>query len=122
MPRLGIEATKNAVIAALEDIKARDIVAFKTTRISTLFDYVVIASGDSNRQTRALANSVREKLKALGAQVISTEGEQGGEWILVDLGKVVVHIMQPAARQYYNLEELWAPAPRTRATRKSTAA
>ena len=106
---------KRAVIAALEDVKARDIVAFNVTKMTTLCDWVVIASGDSTRQTRALASSVCEKLKEAGASVIGIEGEQNGEWILVDLGKVVVHVMQPAVRAHYNLEELWGPqraAPR----------
>ncbi len=106
---------KRAVIAALEDVKARDIVAFHVNKMTTLCDWVVIASGDSTRQTRALAASVCEKLKAAGATVIGVEGEQNGEWILVDLGKVVVHVMQPAVRAHYNLEELWGPqraAPR----------
>jgi ribosome-associated protein len=108
---------KRAVIDALEDVKAKDIVAFNVTKMTTLCDWVVIASGDSNRQTRALASNVRDKLKEAGAEVIGIEGEGSGEWILVDLGKVVVHIMQPAARAHYNLEELWTPPPRSRRSR-----
>jgi len=115
-----IDTMKRAVVDALEDVKAKDIVAFNVTRMTTLCDWVVIASGDSNRQTRALANNVRDKLKEAGAEVIGVEGEASGEWILVDLGKVIVHIMQPAVRAHYNLEELWAPSPRSR--RKSAAA
>ena len=104
----------NATVAALEDIKARDIVVLDVKRLTALFDKVIIASADSARQARALADNVQRKLKALGAKIHGVEGEQTGEWILVDLGEIVVHIMQPAIRKYYNLEELWAPPPRTR--------
>ncbi len=106
-----------ATIDALEDIKARDIVVLDVRHMTSLFDTVIVASGDSRRQNKALADSVREKLKAQGATVHGVEGEEAGEWILVDLGAVVVHIMQPAVRQYYNLEELWggeAAAPTLR--------
>ena len=105
---------KRAVIDALEDVKAKDIVAFNVTKMTTLCDWVVIASGDSNRQTKALAANVRNKLKEAGAEVIGVEGEAVGEWVLVDLGKVIVHIMQPTVRAHYNLDELWAPPPRAR--------
>jgi ribosome-associated protein len=110
----------NATVAALEDIKARDIVVLDVRRMTALFDKIIIASADSSRQGKALANNVQEKLKALGAKIYGVEGVQTGEWILVDLGQIVVHIMQPAIRKYYNLEELWAPPPRAR-RRKSTA-
>jgi ribosome-associated protein len=103
-----------ATVAALEDIKARDIVVLEVKRMTSLFDKIIIASADSARQSRALSTNVQEKMKALGARIWGVEGEQAGEWILVDLGPVVVHIMQPAVRKYYNLEELWAPPPRTR--------
>lgn len=103
----------NATVAALEDIKARDIVVLDVKRMTELFDRIIIASADSTRQSKALSNNVQEKLKALGATVYGVEGEQVGEWILVDLGAVVVHIMQPAVRQYYNLEELWTPPARS---------
>ena len=96
-----------AVVSALEDIKARDIVVLNVTKLTSMFDRIVVASADSTRQTKALANNVQEKLKAAGAKVYGVEGEQTGEWILVDLGNVVVHIMQPAVRDYYNLEQLW---------------
>ena len=105
---------KRAVVEALEDVKAKDIVAFNVTKMTTLCDWVVIASGDSTRHTKALAANVCDALKQAGAEVIGVEGESVGEWILVDLGKVVVHIMQPAVRSHYNLEELWAPPPRSR--------
>lgn len=98
---------EKAVVAALEDIKGRDIVVLKVAHLSPLFERMIIASADSTRQVKALADNVQEKLKALGAHVLSVEGEQTGEWVLVDLGAIIVHVMQPATRQYYNLEELW---------------
>ena len=104
---MNIRKMENAVIAALEDIKGRDIVVLKVAHLSPLFERMIIASADSTRQVKALADNVQEKLKALGAQVLSVEGEQTGEWVLVDLGAIVVHVMQPTIRQYYNLEELW---------------
>ena len=113
---------EKAVVAALEDIKARDIVVLKVAHLSPLFDRVIIASADSTRQVKALADNVREKLKASGATVISTEGEESGEWVLVDLGAIVVHVMQPTIRQYYNLEELWdQPEPKRPRARKKAA-
>lgn len=102
------------VISALEDIKARDIEAIDTTRVTSLFDAIVIASAESSRQTRALARNVIDKVKEAGGEVISIEGEDSGEWVLVDLGSIVVHVMQPAVRAYYKLEELWATAPASR--------
>jgi ribosome-associated protein len=95
------------VVDALEDVKAQDIQVFDTTPITTLFDRVVIASGTSNRQTRALAKSVHDKVREAGAQVLSMEGTDTGEWVLVDLGDVVVHIMQPVTRDHYRLEDIW---------------
>lgn len=95
------------VIDALEDIKAKNIVMINVSKLTSMFDYIVIASGDSNRQTKALANNVREKLKEAGAHVYGSEGEETGEWVLVDLGDIVVHVMQPTVREYYRLEELW---------------
>ena len=102
---------QRAVIDALEDVKAQDIKVFNTTHLTSLFDRVVIASATSNRQTRALASSVTDKMRSLNVPVISTEGEDTGEWVLVDLGDIVVHIMQPAIREYYNLEEVWGGKP-----------
>jgi len=95
----------------LEDVKAQDIQVFDTRPITSLFDRVVIASGTSNRQTRALAKSVHDKVREAGAPVLSMEGGDTGEWVLVDLGDVVVHIMQPAIRDYYRLEDLWGEVP-----------
>jgi ribosome-associated protein len=100
------------VVAALEDIKARDIEVLNVTRLTSMFDRVVIASADSTRQVKALARNVQNKLREAGAGVIGVEGEETGEWVLVDLGAIVVHIMQPAVRSYYNLEELWGAAAR----------
>jgi ribosome-associated protein len=101
---------QKVAVAALEDIKARDIATFDVRRQTSLYDTLVIASADSNRQVKALANHVRDKLKEAGATIVGVEGEEGGEWVLVDAGDIVVHVMQPAVRAYYNLEELWAPA------------
>jgi len=109
-------ALVKAAVAALEDIKGRDIVVLDARKMSALFDTVVIASADSSRQIRALSNHLQEKMKAVGARIHGVEGERGGDLILVDLGPVIVHIMLPAVRKYYNLEELWAP-PRARRRR-----
>ena len=105
---LTIEEKTRAVVAALEDIKATDITVLDTSKLSPLFECMVIASANSPRQTKALADHVAEQLKLRGATVLGTEGEKSGEWVLVDLGEVVVHIMQPAVRAYYNMEELWS--------------
>jgi len=105
---------KTAVIA-LEDIKARDITVLDVRKLTSLCDTMIIASADSNRQVKALANHVRDRLKEGGAAIIGVEGEETGEWVLVDAGDVVVHIMQPSVRAYYNLEELWAPPAKRRA-------
>ena len=100
-------AKKKLVVSALEDIKARDILAIDVRKITAMFDWIVVASGDSARQTKALARHVRDKLKEAGCAIVGTEGEESGEWVLVDSGDIVAHIMQPAVRAYYNLEELW---------------
>ena len=94
-------------VSALQDIKARDITVIDVSPLTSLFERMIIASADSTRQTKALANNVQARIKQSGGTVHGVEGEQSGEWILVDCGDVVVHIMQPAVRQYYNLEELW---------------
>jgi len=107
----------NAAVAALEDIKGRDIAVLDVRRMTALFDKIIIVTADSARQAKALSGNLQEKLKALGATVYGVEGEQVGEWILVDLGECVVHIMQPAIRKHYNLEELWAPPPKARRRR-----
>lgn len=102
------------VVSALEDIKATDIQVIDTSKLSSLFDRMIIASANSKRQTKALADNVVVKLKERGEEVHGREGEDSGEWILVDLGEVLVHIMQPAIRDYYNLEELWSKAQAAR--------
>ncbi len=102
-----IEEKTRTVVAALEDIKANDITVLDTSRYSSLFERIVVASAQSTRQTKALADNVVEQMRAHGEPVLGVEGTDPGEWILVDLGEVVVHIMQPAVRAYYNLEELW---------------
>ncbi|HSF46746.1 MAG TPA: ribosome silencing factor [Burkholderiales bacterium] len=102
----------DTVVRALEDIKGREIVVLDTTRLTSMFDKMVIASADSTRQTKALSDNVQDKLKAAGGTIYGVEGEQAGEWILVDAGEVIVHIMQPAVRSYYDLEQLWSAAAR----------
>ena len=109
-----VEKLKQIVIEALEDIKARDIVVLDTSKLTALFDHVVVASADSARQTKALAMNVHEKVKEAGGHVIGMEGGETGDWVLVDLGSIVVHVMQPAVREYYNLEELWGGDPAAR--------
>jgi len=108
---MDIRKQQRAVVDALEDVKAQDIAVYNTEGLTGLFDRVVIATATSNRQTRALAQSVQDKAKELGIIVIAVEGLETGEWVLVDLGDIVVHIMQQAIRQYYNLEEIWGGKP-----------
>ncbi len=102
-----VTTIKKNVIHALEDIKAFDIVALNVKDNTAITDFMIIASANSSRQTKALAGNVKEKMNALGVQVLGVEGEREGEWVLVDLGDVVVHIMTPTTRAYFNLEELW---------------
>ncbi|ABR90591.1 Uncharacterized conserved protein [Janthinobacterium sp. Marseille] len=104
---MDIKKLQALVIDALEDVKAQDIKVFDTVHLTSLFDRIAVASGTSNRQTKALAASVRDKVKAAGGNIVSIEGEDTGEWVLVDLGDMIVHIMQPAIRAYYRLEEIW---------------
>ena len=108
---MDLKKLQRLVVDALEDVKAQDIKVFDTTSLTGLFDRVVVVSATSNRQSRALAASVRDKVKERGGDVISVEGEDTGEWVLVDLGDIVVHIMQPAVRTYYHLEEIWGGKP-----------
>jgi len=102
-------------VSALEDIKARDILVLDVRTLTAIADTLVIASAESARQVKALAHHVRDKLKEAGADIVGVEGEEGGEWVLVDAGDIVVHVMQPAVRAYYNLEELWTARPSRRA-------
>lgn len=108
---MDIRKLQRTIVDALEDVKAQDIEVFNTEELTSLFDRVIVASGTSNRQTRALASSVRDSVKAAGFEVRNPEGEETGEWVLVDCGAAVVHIMQPAIRAYYKLEELWGAKP-----------
>ena len=104
---MDIKKLQAVVIDALEDVKAQDIRVYDTSHLTSLFDRIAIASGTSNRQTKALAASVRDKVKQSGGHLLSMEGEDTGEWVLVDLGDMIVHIMQPTIRAYYRLEEIW---------------
>ena len=104
---LNIEDKTQTIVAALQDIKALDISVLNTSKLSSMFERMVIASANSTRQTRALADHVTVQLKQRGEEALGSEGTDSGEWVLVDFGDVVVHIMQPAVRSYYNLEELW---------------
>jgi ribosome-associated protein len=109
---------QQTAVTALEDIKARDIKVLDVRKLTSFYDSMIIASADSNRQVKALAHHVRDRLKEAGASIIGVEGEESGEWVLVDCGDIVVHVMQPAVRAHYNLEELWevsASARRARA-------
>lgn len=108
MKKLTTLGKKKLVISALEDIKAHDIQAIDVRKVTSIFDWIIVASADSARQTKALARHVLERLKESGSAIVGTEGEESGEWILVDAGDVVAHVMQPAVRDYYNLEELWS--------------
>jgi ribosome-associated protein len=110
-----LNKVEKTAVSALEDIKAREITVLDVRKLTTLYDTLIIATADSARQVKSLAQHVRDALKAAGATILGVEGEQSGEWVLVDAGDIVVHIMQPATRAYYNLEELWTPpAPRRR--------
>ena len=102
---------QRAIIDGLEDVKAQDIQVFDTEHLSPLFERVIVATGTSNRQTKAIASSVRDAVKKAGFATPRHEGEASGEWIIVDCNQAVVHIMQPAIRQYYRLEEIWGEKP-----------
>jgi len=104
-------ALQSLVVDALEDVKGKDIVVFDTEHLSALFERVIIVSGSSNRQTKALASSVRDQLRDAGYPKPRVEGEANGEWIIVDCGSAVVHVMQPIIREYYRLEEIWGEKP-----------
>lgn len=123
-----LEKLQRVVINALEDIKGQNIMVFDAQPLTSLFDRIVIVSGTSNRQTKALAKHLHDKVKQAGGSVYGAEGEESGEWVLVDLGDIVVHIMQPSIREYYQLEEIWGkhpieikPAAKKPATKKTAA-
>lgn len=108
---MDIRKLQRAIVDGLEDVKAQNIRVFNTEHLSPLFERVIVATGASNRQTKALAASVRDSVKSRGLQVLRTEGEENGEWIIVDCGAAVAHIMQPTIRDYYRLEEIWGDKP-----------
>lgn len=112
---LPLEEMKLAVVDALEDIKAFDITVMDVRQMTTLTSYMIVASGNSTRQCKAIADNVREKLKEKGVDARGIEGEKDGEWVLVDLGEIVIHVMVPATRAYYNLEQLWSESQSRRA-------
>ena len=126
---MDLREKQRLVVDALEDIKGRDILVYNTARMPSMFERVVIASGDSTRQVKALADNVQDKVRENGARVYGVEGEANGEWVLVDLGDIVVHVMHPTVRDFYNLEEVWGgkpvklakPAPAKRIGQKKTA-
>jgi ribosome-associated protein len=115
-----VDRIVKGVVEALEDIKGRDIVVLNVVKLTSLFDRVIIATGDSTRQVKAMADNVQLKLREKGAKVNGIEGQQSGEWVLIDLGTVVVHVMLPTVRAHYNLEELWTARP-ARKSRKNAA-
>ena len=118
---MDIKKLQKIVVTALETVKAHDIQILDVRHITAMFDRVIIASTDSVRQAKAMVNHVREDIREGGGKIYSVEGEESGEWVLVDLGDIVVHIMQPATREHYKLEELW-DQPKPRAPRKTTKA
>lgn len=101
------QAIAKLAVEALEDIKGKDIIELDTTELTSLFQRLIVCTGDSNRQVKALANNVHVMLKEAGVDIVGTEGQESGEWVLVDAGDVVVHVMLPAVRDYYDLEALW---------------
>jgi len=108
---MDIRKLQRAIVDGLEDVKAQHIEVYNTESLSPLFERVIVATGASNRQTKSLAASVRDTVRSRGLPVMRTEGEENGEWIIVDCGAAVVHIMQPAIREYYHLEEIWGGKP-----------
>jgi ribosome-associated protein len=108
---MDIRVKQRVVVEALEDVKGYDIEVYNTARLPSMFERVVIATGDSNRQVKALADRVQERVREQGGRVYGVEGEKSGEWVLVDLGDVVVHLMHPTVREFYNLEEIWGGKP-----------
>lgn len=115
-----VDRIVKGAVEALEDIKGRDIVVLNVVKLTALFDRVIIATGDSTRQVKAMADNVQIKLREKGAKVHGVEGQQSGEWVLIDLGTVVVHVMLPTVRAHYNLEELWTARPARKSRQKAT--
>lgn len=108
---MDIQKSQRIVIDALEDVKAKDIKIFNTSHLTSLFDRVIICSATSSRQTRSIAKNVIDIVKNKNLEIIALEGEDTGEWVLIDIGDIVIHVMQPAVRNYYNLEEIWGDKP-----------
>lgn len=108
---MNIQKLQRLVVDALEDIKAQDIKIFNTAHLTDLFERIVIVSGTSSRQTRALAHSVIDAVRKHNIEIIALEGEESGEWVLLDIGDIVIHCMQPAIRAYYDLESVWGGKP-----------
>lgn len=119
---MDIEVMKQAVIDAIEDIKGFDITVMDVRKLTSMTNYMIVASATSTRQAKAMADNVREKLKEQGVEIRGVEGEKEGEWVLVDLSDIIVHIMLPATRAYYNLEQLWGAAEQQRKSAKSGSA
>ena len=115
-PRMNSEALTDLVVDALDDVKANDIVRLDVRDMTTVTDYMVVASGTSNRHVQALVENVAEKAKEAGHRPIGIEGEEGGEWVLLDLQDTLVHVMLPKVREFYNLEKLWSISPTGDAT------
>lgn len=111
---LSVQDIEKQAVDALEDIKAKDIRILSVGHLTSLFERIIVATGDSNRQVKALARNVQDVMREAGVEIVGVEGEDSGEWVLVDMGSVVVHVMQPAVRAYYNLEELWSAPARAR--------
>ena len=114
---MDIRKLQKIAVAALEDIKGKDIEVINTKKLTSLFERIIIASGDSTRQVKALARNVADKVREAGGEVLGVEGEDVGEWVLVDLGDIVVHVMQPNVRSHYDLETLWSATPKQAAKR-----
>jgi ribosome-associated protein len=114
---MDIRKLQKIAVTALEDIKGKDIEVINTKKLTSLFERIIIASGDSTRQVKALARNVADKVREAGGEVLGVEGEDVGEWVLVDLGDIVVHVMQPNVRSHYDLETLWSATPKQAAKR-----
>ena len=114
---MDVRKLQKIAVAALEEIKGREIQVINTSKLTALFERMIIASADSTRQVKALARNVHDRVKEAGGEVIGMEGEETGEWVLVDLDSIVVHVMQPAVRLHYNLEELWQARPKKKTQR-----